>query len=178
MFVAAAQSAGVPANEDFNGARQDGCGFYQLTQKDGRRWSAASACLRPALARPNLTVLTHALVTRIRLKAGRAVGVEYLAAGQSARADADREVVLCGGSINSPQLLMLSGVGPAGQLRSVGVPVVADLPGVGLNLQDHLGTYLRYEITVPSSLYGATPEQLAAAQAEYEATGQGVLASN
>jgi choline dehydrogenase len=87
-------------------------------------------------------------------------------------------VVLCGGTINSSQLLMLSGVGPAAHLEALGVPVVGDLPGVGQNLQDHLGTFLRYEITVPFSLYGATPEQLAAVQAEYEATGQGLLTSN
>ena len=178
MFVAAAQETGVPPNDDFNGATQDGCGFYQLTQKDGRRWSTASAFLRPALERPNLTVVTHALASRIRFEGRRAVGVEYVWGGRSARADAGREVILCGGSVNSPQLLLLSGVGPAGHLRAVGIPVVADLPGVGENLQDHLGTFLRYEITVPFSLYGATPEQLAAVQAEYEATGQGLLTSN
>jgi choline dehydrogenase len=178
MFVAAARDRGVGGNEDFNGARQDGCGFYQLTQKDGRRWSTASAFLRPVLDRPNLTVLTRALASRVCFEGRRAVGVEYIRGGQSARAGAAREVILCGGSVNSPQLLMLSGVGPAAHLRSVGLPVVADLPGVGQNLQDHLGTFLRYEITVPVSLYGATPEQLAAVQAEYEATGQGLLTSN
>ncbi len=178
MFVAAAQETGVPANADFNGTSQDGCGFYQLTQKDGRRWSTASAFLRPARERPNLTVITNALTCRIRVEGRRAVGVEYVCRGQSALAAASREVVLCGGSINSPQLLMLSGIGPAEHLRAVGVPVVADLPGVGQNLQDHLGTFLRNEITVPFSLYGATPEQLAAVQAEYEATGQGLFTSN
>ncbi len=175
MFVAAAEETGVPANADFNGAAQDGCGFYQLTQKDGRRWSTASAFLRPALERPNLTVITGALTCRIRVEGRRAVGVEYVRRGQSALADASREVILCGGSVNSPQLLMLSGIGPAEHLRAVGVPVVADLPGVGRNLQDHLGTFLRNEITVPFSLYGATPEQLAAVQTEYEATGQGLF---
>ena len=178
MFVAAAQETGVPANADFNGTSQDGCGFYQLTQKDGRRWSTASAFLRPVRERPNLTVITNALTCRIRVEGRRAVGVEYVCRGQSALAAASREVVLCGGSINSPQLLMLSGIGPAEHLRAVGVPVVADLPGVGQNLQDHLGTFLRNEITVPFSLYGATPEQLAAVQAEYEATGQGLFTSN
>ena len=87
-------------------------------------------------------------------------------------------MILCGGSINSPQLLLLSGIGPAEHLRAVGVPVVADLPGVGQNLQDHLGTFLRNEITAPFSLYGATPEQLAAVQTEYEATGEGLFSSN
>ena len=178
MFVAAAQETGVRANADFNGAAQDGCGFFQLTQKDGRRWSTASAFLRPAQERPNLTVITSALTCRIRTEGRRAVGVEYVQRGQSARADASREVILCGGSVNSPQLLLLSGIGPAEHLRAVGVPVVADLPGVGQNLQDHLGTFLRNEITVPFSLYGATPEQLAVVQTEYEATGQGLFSSN
>ncbi|MGH7384305.1 MAG: GMC family oxidoreductase [Candidatus Rokuibacteriota bacterium] len=178
MFVAAAQETGVPANDDFNGASQDGCGFYQLTQKDGRRWSTASAFLRPVLERPNLTVVTSALTCRIRFESRRAVGVDYVCRGQSASAEAAREVVLCGGTVNSPHLLMLSGVGPADHLRAVGIDVVADLPGVGQNLQDHLGTFLRNEITVPVSLYGATPEQLAAVQAEYEATRQGLFTSN
>jgi choline dehydrogenase len=178
MFVAAAQETGVPANPDFNGASQDGAGFYQVTQKDGLRWSTASAFLRPALARPNLTVITNALACRIRFEGRRATGVEFVRHGQSALADASREVVLCGGSVNSPQLLMLSGVGPAGPLRTVGVPVVADLPGVGQNLQDHLGTFVRNEITVPCSLYGATAEQLAQVQAEYETTRQGLFTSN
>ena len=178
MFVAAAQEVGVPANADFNGATQAGAGFYQVTQKDGLRWSTASAFLRPAQERPNLTVITGALACRVRFEGRRAVGVEYVRHGQSAVAGAAREVVLSGGSVNSPQLLMLSGVGPAEHLRAVGVPVVADLPGVGRNLQDHLGTFVRTEITVPFSLYGATPEQLAAVQAEYEASRQGLFTSN
>ncbi len=178
MFVAAAQETGVPANADFNGATQDGAGFYQVTQKDGLRWSTASAFLRPALARPNLTVITSALACRIRFEGRRAVGVDYVCRGQSASAEASREVILSGGTINSPQLLMLSGVGPAAHLRALGIDVVADLSGVGQNLQDHLGTFLRNEITVPFSLYGATPEQLAAVQAEYEATRQGLFTSN
>ena len=117
MFVAAAQETGVRANADFNGAAQDGCGFFQLTQKDGRRWSTASAFLRPAQERPNLTVITSALTCRIRMEGRRAVGVEYVQRGQSALADASREVILCGGSVNSPQLLLLSGIGPAEHLR-------------------------------------------------------------
>ncbi len=178
MFVAAAQDTGVSANDDFNGSSQDGSGFYQLTQKDGLRWSTASAFLRPALERPNLTVVTNALVCRVRFEGRRAVGVEYVCRGRSASVDASRDVILSGGSINSPHLLMLSGVGPADHLGAAGIDVVADLPGVGRNLQDHLGTFLRYEITVPFSLYGATPEQLAAVQAEYETTRQGLFTSN
>jgi choline dehydrogenase len=178
LFVASAAAAGVPVNDDFNGAAQDGCGFYQVTQKDGRRWSAASAFLRPAMARDNLAVLTGALACRIRLSGRRAVAVEYVRHGRSAEARAAREVVLCGGTVNSPQLLLLSGIGPADDLRALGLDVVHDLPGVGQNLQDHLGTFVRCETTEPVSLYGATPELLAAAQAAYEASGDGILSSN
>jgi choline dehydrogenase-like flavoprotein len=178
MFVEAAVGAGLPRNEDFNGAAQDGAGFYQVTQKGGMRWSTASAFLRPALERSNLTVVTGALAARIRFRGRRAVGVDYVSRGQSASAEAGREVILCGGAVNSPQLLLLSGVGPGAELRALGLDVVLDLPGVGHNLQDHLGTFLRYEITVPFSLYGATPEQLAAAEAEYAAHRQGILTSN
>jgi len=178
MFVAAAQDTGVPANDDFNGGSQDGCGFYQVTQKDGLRWSTASAFLRPARERPNLTVVTNALACRIRFEGRRAVGVEYVCRGRSISVAASREVILSGGTINSPHLLMLSGVGPADHLQGAGIDVVADLPGVGQNLQDHLGSFLRYEITGPFSLYGATPEQLAAVQAEYETTRQGLFTSN
>jgi choline dehydrogenase-like flavoprotein len=178
MFITAAENAGVPRNDDFNGATQDGCGFYQVTQKDGLRWSTASAYLRPAMDRSNLEVRTNALTCRIRFDGRRAAAVEYVCRGRVESAEVAREVVLCGGTINSPHLLMLSGIGPAGELRSHGIEFVHDLPGVGANLQDHLGTYLRYEITQPISLYGATPEQLAAVQAEYVTKRQGFFTSN
>jgi len=178
MFVEAATSAGVPANPDFNGATQDGVGFYQVTQKDGARWSTASAYLRPALSRPNLTVVTNALAGRVTFDGRRAVGVHYVRRGEALVAEASREVILCGGSINSPQLLLLSGVGPADELRQAGVPVIHDLPGVGKNLQDHLGTWVRSEITAPISLFGATLEQVAALQALWEAGREGLLTSN
>jgi choline dehydrogenase len=178
MFVEAAGNAGSPLNDDFNGATQAGGGFYQVTQKDGLRWSTASAYLRPALSRPNLTVVTHALVGRVCFEGRRAVGVDYVRLGRAVTAEAAREVILCGGSVNSPQLLLLSGVGPADELRRVGVEVLHDLPGMGKNLQDHLGTYVRYEITAPISLYGATPEQFAALQADYETRRQGLFTSN
>jgi choline dehydrogenase len=177
MFVEAAVAAGVPRCDDFNGASQDGCGFYQLTQKDGQRWSAASAYLRPAMARVNLTVLTNALVGRIRFEGRRATGVDFVQRGRSDTAEAG-EVILAGGAINSPQLLLLSGVGPAAELKPLGIGVVADLPGVGKNLQDHLGAFVRTTITEPISLYGATAEQLAAIQAQYEQTRQGFFTSN
>jgi choline dehydrogenase len=136
-FVEAARQSGLPANDDFNGPRQDGAGFYQVTQKGGRRWSAADAYLHPAAGRPNLTVLTDALVTGIALSGGRAVGVHYTQRGVAETARAEAEVILAAGTVGSPHLLMLSGIGPAGHLRSLGIEVVADSPGVGANLSDH-----------------------------------------
>ncbi len=136
-FVAAAGDAGIPPTDDFNGAQQDGAGRYQLTQRGGRRWSAADAYLRPALRRRNLTVVTDALVTRVTVESGRATGVSYRHRGEQRHARAEREVVLAGGAVNSPQLLLLSGIGPAAQLRGHGIDVVVDLPGVGEGLQDH-----------------------------------------
>ena len=135
--VQSAVAAGYPRNDDFNGAEQEGVGLYQLTQKRGRRWSAADAYLHPALGRPNLTVLTGALTTRVLVSGGRATGVEYRRGERLHTAHAAAEVVLAGGAVNSPQLLMLSGIGPGGHLREVGVDVVHDLPGVGGGLQDH-----------------------------------------
>jgi choline dehydrogenase len=136
-FVEAARRSGLPANDDFNGPRQDGAGFYQVTQRSGRRWSAADAYLHPVMDRPNLTVLTDAQVTGIALSGGRAVGVHYLQRGLAETARAEAEVILAAGAIGSPQLLMLSGIGPADHLRSLGIAVLADSPGVGANLSDH-----------------------------------------
>ena len=178
MFVAAAENAGIPRNDDFNGPAQDGCGFYQVTQKEGLRWSTASAYLRPALERPNLTVVTSALAHRVRFDGGRAVAVDYMCRGKAETAEAAREIVVAGGSINSPHLLLLSGVGPADEIRAHGLPIVHDLPGVGKNLQDHLGTWVRYAITQPISLYGTPPEVVAALQTEFETTRQGFFTSN
>lgn len=137
-FLRAAQEWGMPHNPDFNGRIQAGCGFYQLTQRDARRSSAARAFLKPAEARANLTVLTGAEVRRIVVERGRATGVEVARGGAPETFRAAREVLVTSGAIGSPRLLMLSGIGPADHLRSVGVPVVHDLPGVGANLQDHL----------------------------------------
>jgi choline dehydrogenase len=136
-FVAAAKSCGQPANDDFNGATQDGVGYYQVTQRSGRRWSAADAYLHPAAGRPNLEILTDALATAVIIEAGRATGVRYLRRGIEEDARAEAEVVLCCGAIGSPQLLMLSGVGPAEHLHEHNIPVFADSPGVGSNLSDH-----------------------------------------
>ena len=139
VFIRAASQAGYPPNDDFNGAEQEGVGFYQVTQKDGQRCSSARAYLHPIRQRPNLTIATNALVSRILFEGKRAVGVAYLdGSGQAVAVRAAREVVLAGGAINSPQLLLLSGVGPRAELEKHGIPVVHELPGVGQNLQDHL----------------------------------------
>jgi choline dehydrogenase len=143
-FVAAGQQAGLPRNDDFNGPQQQGVGLYLVTQRDGARCSAATAYLSPEVrARPNLHIHTHALVSRITFDrpggaAPRANGVTYSMLGRAFHQQALREVIVCGGAINSPQLLMLSGIGPADELARHRIPVVAALPGVGRNLQDHL----------------------------------------
>ena len=136
-FIEAGVQAGMARNPDFNGPGQAGVGFYQVTQREGARCSAAVAYLDPAKPRPNLTVHTGALASRVTFERGRATGVTYSMRGQAFHQPA-AEVIVCGGAINSPQLLMLSGIGPAGELRRLGIDVVADLPGVGANLQDHL----------------------------------------
>jgi choline dehydrogenase len=136
-FVEAAVNAGATANEDFNGRVQDGVGFYQVTQFGGRRWSAADAYLHPVTGRPNLTVITDALATAVLIDSGHATGVRYLHRGSEHVVRAGAEVILAGGAVNSPQLLMLSGIGPADQLREHDIMVVADSPGVGANLSDH-----------------------------------------
>nr|WP_242884599.1 GMC family oxidoreductase N-terminal domain-containing protein [Actinomadura litoris] len=135
-WVRSANESGLPANADFNGAEQDGVGFYQVTHKRGRRWSAAAGYLHPIENRPNLTVVTDALATRVLIEGGRATGVRYEVRGETVEARANAEVILSGGAVNSPQLLMLSGVGPADHLRSHGIDVVVDSP-VGQGLQDH-----------------------------------------
>ena len=154
-FVAAGQEQGLEPNDDFNGARQEGVGVVQTTQKGGRRWSAADAFLRPALKRPNLVVKTGVLVTRVLLEGGRAVGVEWRQDVRLETERASREVILSGGAINSPQLLLLSGIGPAAHLKEVGIEVAVDLPGVGQNLQDHLACAYFFRATKPVSLVNA-----------------------
>jgi choline dehydrogenase len=137
VFLEAAGQAGYPRTEDFNGPRQRGFGFYQVTQRDGRRCSAAVAYLRPARQRRNLVVSTHSHATRVLLEGRRVVGVEYRHKGSLLTARGSH-IILAGGAINSPHLLMLSGIGPADVLRGVGIEVRHELPGVGKNLQDHL----------------------------------------
>jgi choline dehydrogenase-like flavoprotein len=146
-FIRAGQELGIPHNPDFNGRYQRGVGYYQLTQKNARRCSAATAYLNPARSRGNLTVLPDAQVTRIVVEKGRAVGVEALVRGEKQSFRANREVLVTSGAIGSPRLLLLSGIGPADHLRSVGVDVVHDLPGVGENLQDHVDICVICECT-------------------------------
>ncbi len=143
-FAAAGREAGYPATADYNGAQQEGFAVPQMTIRRGRRCSAADAYLRPALARKNLTIATHALVTRLAFNGTRAAGVEYFRHGRTVTARAEREVILCGGVINSPQLLMLSGIGEPDELRRHGVDVKVALPGVGKNLQDHISAIIAY----------------------------------
>jgi choline dehydrogenase len=149
-FVRAAQELGLRYNPDFNGAAQQGVGYYDVTQRNARRESAATAYLRPARSRRNLTVVTDALGTKVVVENGRAVGLEYTVKDKPTRAYANAEVVLSGGAINSPRLLLLSGIGPGAELAELGIPVVHDLPGVGKNLQDHMDVYLTAE-TIPVS---------------------------
>lgn len=146
-YIEAAMQAGIPYNEDFNGERQEGVGYFQLTTRRGLRSSTAASYLKPARRRPNLRVETGALATRIIFDGRRAAGVAYRQNGESKTARARRELVLSGGAINSPQLLQLSGIGPAALLREHGIEVVAELPGVGADLQDHYQARNIYECT-------------------------------
>ena len=155
-FLAAAEASGIPRVPDYNGPEQDGASPVQVTQRNGKRFSAADAYLRPNMKRANLTTVTGAQVLRLELENGRATGVRYRdRRGGEQVAQAEREVILAAGAIGSPQLLMLSGIGPAEHLREVGVEVRHDLPGVGENLQDHPYVVCIWESGVGGSLYGA-----------------------
>jgi choline dehydrogenase len=154
-FVEAAKQVGYPETGDVNGFQQSGFGRMDMTVRDGRRCSAAVAYLRPAMRRPNLKIVSGALATGIEFRDRRATGVRYRSGAVEHVAAARREVILAGGPINSPQLLKLSGVGPAAELRAHGIGVVHDLPGVGENLQDHLEFYFQVAVTRPVTLYSA-----------------------
>ncbi|MCV2863489.1 GMC family oxidoreductase [Albidovulum sediminicola] len=149
-YIRSAEAAGLGPTEDFNGTRQEGAGIYQMTIKGARRNSTARAFLRPAMKRKNVTVLTEAHATRVLFEGRRAVGVEYYRAGKLHKVRAGREVILSGGAINSPQLLMLSGIGPAGHLKDHGIDVLADVPAVGQNLNDHQGINYTWRMKVPT----------------------------
>lgn len=150
-WLKACQQAGLPYNEDFNSGDPTGCGLYQITARDGKRSSSAVAYIRPAEGRRNLTVRTGIRVTRILIERGRAVGVEFVEDGKPKQLRAQREVILCAGAINSPKLLMLSGIGPKEELAKHGIEVNADLAGVGENLQDHIEISLVYQLKGPYS---------------------------
>jgi choline dehydrogenase len=154
-FIEAGRQAGYPRTADMNGYQQEGFAPMDMTVQGGRRWSAARAYLDPARRRQNLRVRTGALTCRVRFEGARAVGVDYLRRGRTVSVRAGREVILAGGAINSPQLLMLSGIGDADELAGFDIPVVAHLPGVGRNLQDHLEIYVQHACTRPISLYAA-----------------------
>lgn len=154
-WIEAGRQAGYPFTADMNGFQQEGMGRMDMTIHRGRRWSAARAYLRPARHRPNLVIATRALVTRVLLDGHRAVGAEYVENHDVKRVLATREVILAGGAINSPQVLMLSGIGPADALRACGLEVRHDLPGVGANLQDHLELYVQQACQLPVTLLKA-----------------------
>ncbi|WP_205480051.1 GMC family oxidoreductase [Sphingomonas arenae] len=151
-LLAACSEAGIPRTADYNGPEQEGAGWFELTIRNGWRQSAAVAYLHPALRRTNLRVITGAMVNKIRLDGKRAVGVSFQLERETFDLDARREVILAAGAINSPQLLMLSGIGPAAELAQFGIPVVSDSPEVGRNLQDHYTIYNEFQLRpeVPS----------------------------
>jgi choline dehydrogenase len=151
-FIAASEQAGLPRNDDFNGASQEGAGYFQLTARNGRRCSTAVGYLRPARRRPNLKIVTGALASRVLFSGKRAIGVEYNRGDTTHVAHATAEVILAGGAFNSPQLLQLSGLGPADLLRAHGIDVIADMPGVGADLQDHLQIRMQYRCTEPITM--------------------------
>jgi choline dehydrogenase len=174
-WVDSAVTWGLKRTDDFNGETQEGAGLYQVTCRKGRRWSTADAYLRPALARPNLTVRTNVQATRVILEGTRAVGVSYLDNGEERIVRADAEVLLSGGAINSPQLLMLSGIGPAEHLRQHGIDVAVGLPGVGENLHDHPAAGIVWSTRGTTDIAdSATPGGLL----RWQLTKRGPLASN
>lgn len=176
-FIAAGAQAGYPVTHDLNGAARDGFGAVDLTIGQGRRSSASSAYLRPAKKRPNLTVLIHAHSRRVECENGAARAVQFRHDGEDKRAVALREVILSAGAINTPQLLMLSGIGPAAHLTEHGIPVLRDLPGVGQGLQDHLAAHVKYTASKPlSMLRYLNPVRAAAAMVQYLALRSGPLA--
>ncbi|MDX6570829.1 MAG: choline dehydrogenase, partial [Gaiellales bacterium] len=174
-FVDAGEQAGLARNEDFNGAEQDGVGMYQVTQRGGMRASAAVAYLHPAMERPNLTVVPYMRVERVLFEGTRAVGVQASQLGQQQELRAEREVILCGGAYNSPQLLMLSGIGPAEHLTMREIEPLLDRAGVGENLSDHPAAQLVWTTPEEQSLLLALEP---AALAQFEATQTGPFASN
>ena len=176
-WLEAAQAAGLPHNPDFNGATQEGAGFFQFVIRDGERFGTGKAYLRPALTRANLTLKTSVRVTRIIIERSRAIGVEYLENGQPKSAFATGEVVLASGAIGSAQQLLLSGVGPADELKAAGVEVVHELAGVGRDLQDHINIPITFYTKEKIGVGAWTEESLAASLAEWETSRSGPRSS-
>ncbi len=176
-FAAAGRAAGYKATPDYNGAQQEGFGVWQMTVKDGRRCSAADAYLRPALGRGNLTVEVGAFVNRVVFEGKRAAGVEYVRRGETIVAHAEKEVILSGGVINSPQLLMLSGIGDPAELAAHGIAVKTALPGVGKNLQDHISASIAYARKEPGPFHRAMRfDRIVAALCRAYFRGEGIAA--
>ncbi len=183
LFLKAAEQLGYPSTDDFNGEQQEGVGYYQFTVKDGKRWCTANAYLRPVLDRDNLTVITHAHASNIEWDGDRASGVTYLdKKGRQHTVHASREVILSGGSFNSPQLMLLSGVGPKDELKTLGIPVKHHLPGVGKNLQEHVdATILRNAKRYQGGPNGLMPRQMmldTPSTLKYLFTGRGIPESH
>ena len=178
-LVDSMEAAGFPRNDDFNGPAQDGTGYYQVTQLAGRRCSTAVAYLHPNITRPNLAVETGVHVERVTFDGLRATGVEGVRLGERMSFRAEREVIVCGGAYNSPQLLMLSGIGPVENMASRLIPPLVDQPSVGKNLQDHVNLWLIWSSREPVSLADAlSPEKAEANVGEFELHGNGPLTSN
>ena len=179
-FVEAAVQSGLPARDDFNDGDQEGAGYFQSTTGKSKRWSTATAFLKPARGRQNLLVQPRAHATRILIENNRAIGVEYLCGGKTFIARARSEIIASGGVFGSPQLLMLSGIGPAAHLQSFGIPVLRDMPAVGAHMQDHFYVRLAFRCTQPitmNELANSLPRR-AIAMARYLAFGTGPLAAN
>jgi len=174
-FVQAALDAGLPANDDFNGERQEGAGFFQVTQRNGERWSAAAAYLEPARDRPNMTVMTNSRALRVVLERGRATGVEVATSDGVCTIGASREVILAAGAFQSPHLLMLSGIGAEGELSRHGIAVTQHMPGVGANLHDHPGVLMSWETHEAIGLWNVISE---ANRKLFESERRGPLTSN
>jgi choline dehydrogenase len=179
-LIAAAEQAGIPRNPDFNGARQEGTGYYQCTTGNRRRWSSARAYLAPARHRPNLVIRTRCHATRVLIEDGRATGIEYQAPHGRETARARREVIVAGGAFGSPHLLLLSGLGPAEHLQEYGIAVVRDMPAVGANLHDHFALYMQWRCTRPitfNDIENSWPRKIAAG-VQYAFTRSGPMTAN
>lgn len=177
-FMEACASSQMTRNADVNGESQEGYGYFQMTVDEQGRCHTGRAFLDPVRQRPNLRIITNALATRLLVGGGRVGGVEYFDGREVSRVHAGEEIVLCGGAINSPQLLMLSGIGPADHLHGLGIKVEADLPGVGRNLQDHLLAGYRCEVSEPLALFGMTDAQASDATSRFLQDGSGPFATN